>query len=67
MHTNIAIMMEENVCSAGGSDSLTNVGKYDDTGSSKYELYYCGGCMSPHIRGKSNMSEKNILIRPTAK
>ena len=66
-HPNIAIMMEENVCSSCGSDSLTSVGKYYYTGSSKYELYYCGGCMSPHIRGKSNMSEKNILIRPTAK
>ena len=31
-HPNIAIMMEENVCSSCGSDSLTSVGKYYYTG-----------------------------------
>jgi hemin uptake protein HemP len=66
-HPNIAIMMEENVCSSCGSDSLNNVGKYYYTGSSKYDLYYCDGCMSPHIRGKSNISEKNVTIRSVAK
>ena len=66
-HPNIAVMMEENVCSSCGSDSLNSVGKYYYTGSSRYELYYCSGCMSPHIRGKNNVSEKNIFIRSTAK
>ena len=66
-HPNIAVMMEENVCSSCGSDSLDSVGKYYYTGSSRYELYYCNGCMSPHIRGKNNVSEKNIFIRSTAK
>ena len=66
-HPNIAVMMEENVCSTCGSDSLNNVGKYYFTGSSKYELYYCNGCMSPHIRGKNNVSEKNIFVRSAAK
>jgi len=66
-HPNIAVMMEENVCSTCGSDSLNNVGKYYFTGSSRYELYYCNGCMSPHIRGKNNVSEKNIFVRSAAK
>ena len=65
-HPNIAVMMDENVCSVCGGDSLTDTGKYYHTGASKYELFYCEGCMSPHIRGKNNMLDKNISVRATS-
>ena len=65
-HPNIAIMMDENVCSVCGGDSLVETGKFYHTGASKYEIFYCEGCTSPHIRGKSSMLQTNINVRSSS-
>ena len=65
-HPNIAIMMDENVCSVCGGDSLVETGKSYHTGASKYDIFYCEGCTSPHIRGKSSTLQTNINVRSSS-
>jgi hypothetical protein len=65
-HPNIAVMMDENVCSVCGGDSLVETGKFYHTGASKYQIFYCEGCMSPHIRSKSNMLQTNVNTRSSS-
>ena len=65
-HPNLAVMMDDNVCSVCGSHSLVDTGKYYHTGASRYELFCCESCMSPHIRGKSSVLDKNINVRSTS-
>ena len=65
-HPNIAVMMDENVCSTCGSSSIKKHTKKYYTGASAYDIYFCKSCLSPHIRGKSNISEKKITYRSTS-
>ncbi len=62
-HPNIAVMMDKNVCSVCGSDSIKKHKKKYYTGASAYDVYYCTSCYSPHIRGKSNTLETNVAYR----
>ena len=66
-HPNIAVMMDEDACTVCGSKSLKETGKFYYTGTSKFNLYVCGGCNSPYIRSKENQASREVSKRSVAR
>jgi len=62
-HPNLAVLMDEDVCTHCGSDELIETDKEYFTSASKFPIYRCTSCKTPHIRHKKHSNQYNTTMR----
>jgi len=64
-HPNLAVLMDEDVCTHCGSQDLVETDKEYATSAYKYPIYRCTSCKTPHIRHKAYSSQNPTAFRST--
>lgn len=62
-HPNLAVMMDDDVCTHCGSQDLMETNAEHYTSAYKYPIYRCNDCRTPHIRHKKHSSQYNTQYR----
>ena len=64
-HPNIAVMMDDDVCTHCGSDNIVETEHEYHTGSYSYPVYHCNNCRTSNIRGSKHISHHKTQMRST--
>ena len=66
-HPNLSVLMDDDVCTSCGSYNLEETEAVYFTSASKFPVFRCADCKTPHIRGKKNVNQGKTQMRSVAR